>query len=340
MFQTSLPGRGDAIESQLLSRQINNVSDVAYYKTESPAYSNLLLYVDLLCEKIRGTSNKVLNKKYQIKAEPFIQCSQFLTNLETLCDETDLNSAKGSATLRFGHVAFRDWFDRMKAECRQFISVIASTQNIQLQEELYIYLSESFGNRMRIDYGTGHELNFIVFTMGLSYLVEKDDSSKPAPLSSESLKGYVDNHGFDIHALFASHYLKLCRRLQTKFRLEPAGSRGVYNMDDFQFLPFLFGAAQLCCVKYISTSDFYQPDQVDMFKSDFIFFGALDFILNNKRGPFNEHSYTLWGFTNLGSWDNMTRRIRAKFIDDVLSPFPVVQHLLFGKYIFRWEKEP
>lgn len=337
MFQTTRPCREDSAASQLMNKRINSIADVTYYKTKSPAYRDLLMYVDLMIEKIRGTSNKILNRKYKIIGQPFEECSQFLLKLERLCDETDLNLSKGSATLRFGHIAYRDWFDKMKIECKRFISVIASGMDEQLQEELYIYLSESFGNRMRIDYGTGHELNFIVFTIGLSYLVNKDH--KLTSLTSESLKSYVDDHGFDLHALFAHHYLKICRRLQTKFRLEPAGSRGVYNMDDFQFLPFLFGAAQLSGVKYISTSNFYQPDQVEMFKDDFVFFGALEFILNNKRGPFSEHSYTLWGFTNLGSWDNITRRIQAKFIDDVLSPFPVNQHLLFGKYILKWDEE-
>jgi serine/threonine-protein phosphatase 2A activator len=29
--------------------------------------------------------------------------------------------------------------------------------------ELSVYLQESFGEHSRIDYGTGHELNFVVF---------------------------------------------------------------------------------------------------------------------------------------------------------------------------------
>lgn len=323
-----------------LYKKINDHKDVTHFKTKSPAYRNIVTYVDLLCERIQGSGNKVFNSRYLIVNEVLKKCSCFLEELEKCCDETDLNLAKSANTLRFGHVAFRDWFDKMKILSRSFVKELAAHQDDQLKEELLYYLSESFGNKMRIDYGTGHELNFILFTIGLSNLVESTEGDNSNfVVTQEKLKTFVVNHGWDILSLFAHKYLKLCRKVQIKFRLEPAGSRGVYNMDDFQYLPFLFGAAQLCGAKHITVSDFYDRDQVDQYKDDYIFFEAVGFILNNKRGPFNEHSYTLWGFTNLGTWENIFRRIRSKFTDDILGPFPIVQHFLFGNYILRWNPE-
>lgn len=344
--------------SRYLSKKISSDKDVLYFKTSCPAYRNTSTYVNLLCDKINGTGNKILNKKYRIQGDIFKKSALLIDDLAKLCDETDLSQAKGSAPLRFGHVAYRDWFDSMQLKCRQFISeqlLPGDDANEQLAEELLCYLSESFGNKMRIDYGTGHELSFLIFTMGLACLActkpqppmpgqgdQANNSSQTKitakPVDQDGLRSYVDKFGWDILALFAHKYLRLCRKVQTKFRLEPAGSCGVYNMDDFQYLPFLFGAAQLVGVKYIGTKDFYTHDNVDMFKDDFMFFEAMDFILNNKRGPFQEHSYTLWCLTDLGSWDNIYRRIKAKFTDDVLGPFPIVQHLLFGQYILRWDR--
>lgn len=345
MFNTTVPSSGGHLAPDskgALARKIHEKKDVIHFIQHSPASSLIEAYVDLLCGRIVGTGDKILNRKYVLKNETFTKCSVMITHLEECCDATDLKTAQSANTLRFGHIAFRDWFEKMKDCCKDLIDDIASGKDDQFKEELLTYITESFGNPIRIDYGTGHELNFLIFTMGLSNLLEVSDSGDGSDMliTPPKLEKYIQDNGWDVLCLFAHRYLRLCRRLQTKFRLEPAGSRGVFNMDDFQFLPFLFGAAQIAhgpSSKLIKIGTFYMRDQIEDFKEDFIFFEAIDFIWNNKRGPFHEHSYTLWNLTELGSWENILRRIRTKFTSDILNPFPIVQHLLFGKYILRWK---
>jgi len=49
-----------------------------------------------------------------------------------------------------------------------------------------------------------------------------------------------------------------------------------------------------------------------------------------KRGPFAEHSNTLWGISSVKTWEKVNSGLMKMYKAEVLSKFPVIQHFVFG----------
>jgi hypothetical protein len=92
------------------------------------------------------------------------------------------------------------------------------------------YFLTAFGSFLRMDYGTGHETSFAVFLLCLTLV-------RFLRFDPEEARDIV----LDVFV----RYLRLCWRLQDVYRLEPAGSHGVWGLDDSHFLGYIFGSAQL-----------------------------------------------------------------------------------------------
>lgn len=65
--------------------------------------------------------------------------------------------------VRYGNPAYRDWFDKMKDSAPEIVYDILGETLGEATIELIPYFIDSFGNRSRIDYGTGHETTFVSF---------------------------------------------------------------------------------------------------------------------------------------------------------------------------------
>lgn len=215
---------------------------------------------------------------------------------------------------RFGNTAFRTWLQKLRENSNSLLSTLVKDES--QCEEISVYLIESFGNETRIDYGTGHEMAFAFFLIGLLKL---------KVLTSQDFKTIVLRVFFE--------YLKLARKLQVTYKMEPAGSHGVWSLDDFQFLPFIFGSAQMIGNQHIEPSKFVEETYIERFKDENLFFNCLKFIISIKRGPFAEHSNQLWNISMVQSWNKINSGLIKMYSAEVLEKFPVAQHILFGDLI-------
>ena len=113
--------------------------------------------------------------------------------------------------------------------------------------------------------------------------------------------------------------------------MEAAGSRGVWGLDDYQFMPFLWGSSQFLMNPLgIEPNDFPKEEIVKQHHHQFMFLQAIQFIQKTKTGPFFEHSNQLWNISGAQSWTKINKGMLKMYKDKVLGKFPVVQHFRFG----------
>lgn len=109
------------------------------------------------------------------------------------------------------------------------------------------------GNKVRIDYGTGHETAFMAWIYCFHVLGLLSPTDYPAIVFKvifSPLFFLVIFHLIAIFYIFSLakvfyNYILLTRKFLKRYGLEPAGSQGVWSLDDHHFLIFYFGSSQL-----------------------------------------------------------------------------------------------
>lgn len=222
---------------------------------------------------------------------------------------------------RFGNTAFRSWYEGLEKLIDSFLAPklnVDSNSETPLSEEIKPYLLECFGNSKRIDYGTGHELNFFCVILILTEIgwFKPEDVQK-------------------LIQIIFKKYLAICKSLQTTYNLEPAGSKGVYGLDDFHFLSFIFGAAEL-----IENKEGILPNEMQKnlstiknHSADYMFFDAVHYNLSSKNGLLEEHSPILYQISNVPKWEKIAKGLIKMYEDEVLKKIVVTQHFYFGSIL-------
>ncbi|KAI6850128.1 phosphotyrosyl phosphatase activator [Hortaea werneckii] len=334
------------------SKKINDGDDLNFFLS-STAYKDLTIWLLQLNRSMVPTKQQTGDvQKYELTSPPTF--SPAVMQLRSMLDElSDLiqKAPPHTGPRRFGNVAFRDWCRLAEEDASKLLlDRLSTTLNEYAREnefnrtamidELKAYLLGGFGSAQRLDYGTGHELSFLAF-LGCLW----------------KLGFFADGEERSIVIGVVQPYLHLVRNLIMTYTLEPAGSHGVWGLDDHSFLPYIFGSAQLAPA--IDAQDGSAPvptegslpsapspsiaakkELVLDWKDSNMYFSAIHFINSVKKGPFWEHSPILYDISGIkDGWGKINKGMLKMYAAEVLGKFPVVQHFPFGS-LFRWEHDP
>ena len=292
------------------TRRIIYPSDHNHFLS-SRTYTLIVSFVFSISESARD--KKISSIDYSSTHPSIPKILSILDSIEEgilLCPPAD---QEGS---RFGNPAFRPFIDRVSSHLSPWhVDLGLSSPSAIL--EVSTYLEHSLGNRARIDYGSGHELNFMIWLLCLNRLNLTPESAFP----SLALRVFP-------------RYVKLMRKLQSTYYLEPAGSHGVWGLDDYHFLPFLFGASQLLHHPYIRPLSIHDELVVEEEANEYLYLDMVRFTMESKtvRG-LKWTQPMLDDISGAKNWEKVEQGMRRMFVKEVLGKLPVMQHFMFGSLV-------
>eukprot|EP00767_Chilomastix_cuspidata_P002127 gnl/Chilomastix_cuspidata/2253.p1 GENE.gnl/Chilomastix_cuspidata/2253~~gnl/Chilomastix_cuspidata/2253.p1 ORF type:complete len:311 (+),score=109.52 gnl/Chilomastix_cuspidata/2253:116-1048(+) len=202
---------------------------------------------------------------------------------------------------RFGNLAFRTFHTKLGEEAPRLIAGLLPERLRGASVELLPYLLDSFGNALRLDYGTGHELHFVCFLLVLHHVGFLAD----ADLAAVGARGF-----------FA--YIQLTWEIEDVYTIEPAGTRGAYALDPYHVVPFFWGSAEQA-----RAGGAYPAGAPGT-----MYHASAQRTIEKGSGSCIRSVHG-----HCKAWLDLNRGVGRMIEGEELSSFPVMQHFLFGSVV-------
>lgn len=242
-----------------------------------------------------------------------------LDRVRTLVDETPRDTDSASVS-RFGNPAFRTLYTKIcdaTDTLLQRIPGLEGDSHRAARQQLSVYFYEAWGNAKRIDYGSGMELNFLCWMLGLVKLGVLDLAKDARTLVLRVFWRYIE----------------IMRVIQATYWLEPAGSHGVWGLDDYHFLPFLWGAGQLVDHPFLRPKSIHDSEMVDECSTKYMYFACIQAINAVKTESLRWHSPMLDDISSVRTWAKVNQGMVKMYLAEVLLKLPIAQHIFFGSLL-------
>ena len=277
---------------------------------QCPTHEFIVSFALNLSDSVRDTPVSAVAK------EPLAPVVNALISILDRAEEAIQQCPPEDTGSRFGNPGFRKYISFVSSHAGAWHAAHLSLPDDNgALDELTTYFSNAFGSPIRIDYGSGHELHYLVYLLCLYQLSLLPRDTFPA-----------------LTLVVFPRYLRLMRRLQGTYYLEPAGSHGVWGLDDYHFLPFLFGASQLANHPFIRPLAIHSSATIEAYSDDYLYLDMVRQVNATKTVQgLRWHSPMLDDISGVKEgWGKICNGMKKMFSNEVVGKLVVMQHFLFG----------
>nr|XP_016942278.1 serine/threonine-protein phosphatase 2A activator [Drosophila suzukii] len=291
-------------------KQVRSFEDLDRW-ARSQAYHDTIAYINHTSRAIQG-HRLTRDLDFPVSTQMRRLCEIF-DGLEHLLVEHSPKADDSNISVPAGHVRIRSYRIWMEHMFQLVFSKLdeAIKANCKHINELGQYLRRSFGNSSSLDIGPANELMFLFFLCGLfrSGILEAQDTVAAA-------------------LLLFDRYTHLVRRVISTYSLQITKDP-MCSIDDYCFLPYLWGAAQLSIDSPFSPMQCDQAKVLDCHRHDYMMLDLVDHLQKSRGGQLSQVAFQLWSLLSVPTWPQVYRGLERNYIDNVLSSFETVEQVIF-----------